>query len=78
MSFPFTPTYLLIVQESRTLMTAPLVQSDGAGREDLRAAEGSYIYSYIYMGLQGMFASEFKSRPLYSLGVSYLLRSRRG
>ena len=54
MSFPFTQRTFLIIQESRTLMTAPLVQSDGAGREDLRAAEGSYIYSYIY-GITGDF-----------------------
>ena len=58
-------------------MTAPLVQSDGAGREDLRAAEGSYVYT-LYIGLQGIFASMFKSRPLYSLGIYCLLRCRRG
>ena len=46
-------------------MTAPpLVQCDGAGQEDVRAAEGSYLYTYMY-GFTGELHLSVSHAPFY-------------
>ena len=49
------------------------MQSDGAGQEDLRAAEGSYIYLYVWV--HRGYASVYVSCPFYNMWV-YMYLSR--